>query len=334
MKASSGVLATPKRLVGLFAERPAIYICVILFAVFVAYAYKLRSDTIFSCQAYGYNADRYVANCSGARYADYEHGALLFDLEPSVQNIIRNADVLFLGNSRLQVAFSTDSTADWFRAALARYYLLGFSYNENIIFAGELLRRVRPQARVYVINVDDFFERYETPPVKTILHDPSARSQYEGKRLWQRFHEPICKTFAAVCGVHFVVFRSRETGAYMKGNYGTDEQKIKPVTYDQVINQHVVDSNAAAAIDFLSHLTVERKCVILTMVPAVETKIGNINAIAQALGVSLVEPGILPGLQTADGSHLDQPSAERWSQAFFQAAGSRIRSCLDEPGAR
>ena len=70
--------------------------------------------------------------------------------------------MLFLGNSRLQVAFSTAATADWFSATSARYYLMGFAYFENEVFAEELLRRVRPQARVYVINVDDFFDRVET----------------------------------------------------------------------------------------------------------------------------------------------------------------------------
>ena len=122
--------------------------------------------------------------------------------------------MLFLGNSRLQFAFSTAATADWFSAASARYYLLGFTYFENMIFAEELLRKIRPQAKVYVINVDDFFDRSETPPVKTILHDPTARTRYETKRLWQRVHEPICKIFAVLCGREFAIFRSRETGAY------------------------------------------------------------------------------------------------------------------------
>ena len=54
----------------------------------------------------------------------------------------------------------------------------------------------------------------ETPPVKTILHDPTARTRYETKRLWQRVHEPLCKIFALVCGNQFAIFRSRETGAY------------------------------------------------------------------------------------------------------------------------
>src|SRR5208282_78562 len=314
---------------GLSASQPTIYICVVLIAAFVAYAYEFRTGTIFSCQADGYNSDRYLAYCNGANYAEYEHGAFYFDLEPSAQNFAGSADVLFLGSSRLQVAFSTAATADWFSAASARYYLLGFAYYENVIFAEELLRRIHPRARVYVINVDDFFDRFETPPVKTILHNPEARHLYEVKRLWQRVHEPICKTFAALCGGKFAIFRSRETGAYY--NYdmeGTVNQKITPVSYDQVISRNVVNSNTAAAMDFLTRFT-QGKCVILTNVPFVGTKIGNANAIATALGRNLVTSEI-PGLETFDGYHLDQPSAERWSQAFFQAAGSKIRSCLEE----
>jgi hypothetical protein len=328
---------------GLFASRLMIYIAVIPFVILGAYAYRLRTDTIFSCQAHWYSTDRYLAYCGGASYGDYEHGAFLFDLEPTAQEFAKNADVLFLGNSRLQVALSTMATADWFSAASARYYLLGFTYWENVIFAEELLRGLHPQARVYVINVDDFFERSESVIVKTIFHDPEARNRYEWKRLWQRVHEPVCKTFSPLCGNQYWVFRSRETGAYtgaytiQTGRQRTTERQwrrgVDPVSYDWVISQNVVDSSTAIATNFLSHLAVEPECVILTMVPTGGTKIGNANAIANALGVSLVTPEILAGLQTTDGTHLDQPSAEGWSQAFYQVAGSRIRSCLEKGAA-
>jgi hypothetical protein len=312
---------------GLFANRSAVYICVVLIVTLVAYAYDLRTHTIFSCPADGYSSDRYIAYCNGANYADYEHGAFEFDLEPSAPDFVRNADVLFLGNSRFQIAFSTPATADWFSAASARYYLMGFGYFENVIFTEKLLRKIRPRARVYVINVDDFFDRSETPPVKAIFRDPAARHRYEVKRLWQHVHEPICKTFAMLCGHQAVIFRSRETGAYYTEG-GAAQQKITPVSYDQVINQKVVASNMATAIDFLSEFT-KGKCVILTNVPFVGTKIANANAIAAGLGMKLVTPGVLDGLQTFDGYHLDRPSAERWSQTFFQIAGSKIRSCLE-----
>jgi len=311
---------------GFLASRPVTYVCVILAATLATSGYKFRTESIFSCPANGYNSDRYIAYCNGAGYADYEHGAFRFGLEPSAQAFAKNADVLFLGNSRLQVAFSTPATADWFSAASARYYLLGFSYAENVIFADELLRRILPHARVYVINVDDFFDRYETPPVKTILHDPEAQNRYEIKRFWQHIHKPVCEAFPALCGDSPVIFRSRETGAYTRR---TSKQQITPVSYDQIISQDIVNNHTAAAVDFLSHLPVERKCVILTMVPTVGTKSGNVNAIARALGENLITPDIPAGLQTFDGSHLDQPSAQRWSQAFFQMASSRIRSCLE-----
>jgi hypothetical protein len=313
-----------------FANRPTSYVCVVMVVAVVSCLYQLRIDTIFSCQAGGYSTDRYLAYCHGPNYADYEHGAFYFELEPTVRDYIRNADVLFLGNSRLQVALSTPATADWFSAASARYYLLGFSYFENEVFAEELLRRIRPRARVYVINVDQFFDRSESPPVKTILHDPAALRRYEVKRLWQRAHEPICKSFAALCGTKFVVFRSRETGAYY--TQGAAELKMTPVSYDQTIDQQAVSRNTATATDFLLRFA-EGKCVILTTVPFAGTRIGDANAIATGLGMKLVTPGIVEGLHTYDGYHLDQPSAQRWSQAFFKAAGSKLQSCLEKEGA-
>jgi hypothetical protein len=307
--------------------RPTIYICLVLAAAVVACAYQIRTQTIFSCPADGYSADRYLAYCHGTSYADYEHGAFQFDLEPTARGFARDADVLFLGNSRLQIAFSTTATADWFSATSARYYLMGFLYFENATFAEELLRTIRPRAKVYVINVDDFFERSESPPVKTIFHEPDARHKYEAKQFWQHVHEPTCKALALFCGAKFAVFRSRETGAYY--TEGAVQPKITAVSYDQIVNQDVVDSNTAVAINFVSQFA-QGKCVILTTVPFVGTKIGNANAIARGVGAKLVTPESLEGLQTFDGYHLDQQSAERWSQAFFLAAGSKIRACLEK----
>jgi hypothetical protein len=329
IKTASGLPLTTKTWAraweGLFAAKPTIYICMILVVAFVGLAYELRTRTIFSCQAGGYSDDRYLAYCNGANYADYEHGAFYFDLEPSAQKFARNADVLFLGNSRLQIGFSTGATADWFSAAQARYYLLGFSYFENVTFAEKLLRRIRPRARVYVINVDDFFDQSETMPVKTILHDPEAQHRYKIKRLWQRAHAPICRTLPFLCGTKFVIFRSRRTGAYY--TQGAFQQTIIPVSYDQEVDKNVVNRNTAVAINFLSRFAQE-KCVLLTMVPFVGTKIGDATALAKAAGVELVTPGPIDGLLTFDGYHLDHASAERWSKAFFEAAGPKITSCL------
>jgi hypothetical protein len=310
----------------LLASRPAVYIFILCIAAVMAYAYKLRAGGIFACQGNGYPFG-YLASCNGDNYGDFEHGAFWFNMEPAAVNSARNADALFVGNSRTQIAFSTPVTAEWFSSLHARYYLLGFSYDENVTFTELLLKRIHARPQVYVVNVDSFFSRYKTPPAKVVTEDPQARSRYQVKRRWQLIHKPICATIPAVCGHKYAVFRSRETGAYSPANAFNN---IKPVSYDPVIDQRIVNTSIVSAKEFLSGLDIQRECIILTIVPYVGTRLADANAIANAVGLKLISPGPLDGLQTMDGFHLDMASAERWSRAFFQTAGAQIQKCLQK----
>ena len=188
---------------------------VILLGAFVASSvYHFRVDNIFACPASGYTSDRYLAHCDAANYGDYEHGAYWFDLEPAAEKSAASADVLFLGDSRVQFAFSTPATAQWFSSASIRYHLLGFVAFENSIFARALLHRLKPRAKVYVIPVADFFQQSAAPEAKVIMQDDAARSRYAVKRRWQFVHEAFCMKLATICGHAFAVFRSRQTGMW------------------------------------------------------------------------------------------------------------------------
>jgi hypothetical protein len=330
LSAAQKTLAKPRE--GLFPSQWTLYTGIVLLAALASFVFWLKDRSIFACQAPGYSADRYLAYCGGGNYADFEHGAFFYNLEPPALDNARNADVLILGNSTLQVALSNQATADWFKQASAHYYLLAFSYNEDMVFTEELLRRLNPRASVYIINIGDFFERRETAAAKTILHDPGARDRYEWKRFSQSLHEPICGAFPKLCGKKFVIFRSRETGAYYRIAQG--KEAILPenaVSYDTWVDQAAVKNSTALAVDFLKRYA-NGKCVILTNVPYPETKMGNAEAIAAGAGLPLVAPE-LDGLSTTDGYHLDRPSADRWSKAFLEAAGPEIRSCLEKKSA-
>jgi len=183
----------------LLAARSGLYILLVLAVALGAGAYGLRKYGIFGCAASGYASDWYLGFCNTTSYGDYDHGAIWFGLEPAA-NAAANAQALFLGNSRTQFAFSSKATADWFSSLSASYYLLGFSHEENYTFEAPLLRKLRPRAKVYVINIDSFFERSKTAPGKTVMQDESARTRYEEKRQWQTIHKVICTTFRAVCG--------------------------------------------------------------------------------------------------------------------------------------
>jgi hypothetical protein len=322
-------LAKPRE--GLFGNRWALYTGIVLLAVLASYVYWLKTRSIFACQASGYSADRFLAYCGGGNYADFEDGAFYFNLEPPTLDYARDADVLVLGNSRLQIALSNQVTTDWFKQAAASYYLLGLSYNENMVFTQELLRRIKPRASVFIINVDDFFEGRETVAAKTVLHDPNARNRYEWKRFWQSLHRPICSALPRLCGQKYVIFRSREDGAYYRIQHEEPVYPQNAVSYDRTIDRAKVDESTALAIDFLKRFA-QGRCVILTHAPYPQTKIGNVEAIGAGAGLPLVAPE-LDGLNTSDGYHLDRPSADRWARAFFDAAGPEIRSCLEKKGA-
>jgi hypothetical protein len=328
----SGQSKALKRGRGGFAFTLSTYNFVIICSILVGCMYNLRVNSIFSCQANGYKPDRFVANCNAPAYGEYEHGAYWFGLEPSALNFAASADVLFLGNSRLQFAFSTAATDSWFSSASISHYLLGFAQFENAIFTKPLLRKVRPQAAVYVINVDGFFSEYESPAARTLMRDETAGLWYEVKGFWQLAHKTICMRVRLICGHQYVIFRSRKTGAYYDEDAPRFVGLTKPVSYDQKFDRSEIVEELPSAVDFLSGLPVRRECVILTMVPTVDVKNAAANALAIELGMNLIAPR-LDGLQTFDGSHLDYESAERWSKAFLQEAAAQIRRCVGKPPA-
>jgi hypothetical protein len=299
----------------------------LLFAVALgAGAYSLRKHGIFGCQASGYASDWYLGYCGATSYGDYDHGAIWFSLEPAANAAATNAQVLFIGDSHTQFGFSSKATADWFSSLSESYYLLGFSHFENYTFEAPLLRKLRPRAKVYVLNIDSFFERSETGPGKTVMRDESARTRYEQKRKWQRIHKAVCTTYEDICGHEIAIFRSRSAGAWlMTGGPFTSE----PVSYDDDIDQNRLASYTALGKEFLSSLSADRACTILTIVPTVKTGVGTAKAIAVALGLRLVAPRPA-GLITFDHYHLDPASAQRWSTAFLEEAGPQIRKCLSE----
>ena len=312
------------------AVRPALYLVILVFSLLAALGYKLRTDGVFACPASGYGSDHYLAYCQTGGYGDYDHGAFWFGLEPEAQRAATDADVLFLGNSRMQFAFSTETTAQWFSSVATRFYLLGFSYGENAVFEGPLLGRLKPKASVYVINVDRFFDAsLVTLPTAALRRGSSdALARYEEKKRWQSFHKGICEAVPAVCGHQVAFFRSRDTGAWeLKGSEDFKAAAVSDAAPGEAADHWKRDSVLAE--EFVSRLPVNRQCVILTIAPWSATSIQEANAIASGLKLDLVAP-TLAGLRTLDGDHLEHKSSARWSAAFFDAAGPRIQRCVQD----
>jgi hypothetical protein len=241
---------------------------------------------------------------------------------------MRKADVLFLGNSRLQFAFSTPATATWFKSKSLEYYLLGFSENERYRFEEALVSRIGARARAYVVNVDRFFAESVSPSARQLMDDDSARDRIARKRVWQRIHQPACAAAPALCGREYAIFRARDTGAWTRA--GRAPGSSQPTSTDPQLEQERLETESAIARTFIARLGVPRQCVLLTLVPTVKARYAHAAALAASVGQDLIAPS-LDELGTFDGSHLDARSAERWSAAFFDAAGPRLVSCASAP---
>lgn len=311
---------------------PLLYIALVAVVAFSVLVYDLRVSGIFACSSATSDPGRYLAYCNSGAYNDYDHGAFWFGLEPEASSAARDADALFLGTSRMQFAFSSDATRNWFASRAARFYLLGFSYSENVAFTGPLLDKLRPQARVYVINTDRFFETAFTEPAADVVHGDAAESRHRRKRAWQAPHGLVCGTVPAICGDQIGFVRTRADGTWTL--QGSDGLQPGGIAAAAPRNAQQLAERIAAAEAFVSNLSVERECVILTVAPSSATPWDEAAAVAQALNVTLFAPPI-DDLRTFDDSHLDRPSAERWSEQFFAVAGEKIGGCLArEPAAR
>ncbi len=303
------------------------YSLALIIAAAATFAVKQRTQGLFGCPADTAGSDSYIAYCNTTRYGDYDRGAFYFELEPPAAGHAADADVLFLGNSRLQFGLSTEATAQWFSASGASHYLLGFTHYENVSFIGPLLERIRPRASAYVINADLVFTESLRRPTSRLMHEEDAASSYRDKKRWQHPHRSICLAEPALCGDARAIYRQRDNGHWtLLGNTDGDEKAVAdlPQQYDPTWQEQVDVGDA-----FVDSLNVPRDCVLLTIVPNPETRRAEAEWIAEQLDLTFVAPQPGP-LGTFDGSHLDRQSAEAWSASFFDAAAPYLHRCLGE----
>jgi len=312
--------------------RTGFYVILVIIGVIAAKALELRKWGIFACQSYGYSADLFAAYCGGGRYVDAEHGIFWYGLDPAIAKNVREADAIFLGDSRGLNTFSANSIREFFKQANnAKPYNLAFAYMENSAFETQLLRRFEPlKARLFIVHLEEhFFDDQETPIAKYVMHNPNAKQDYINKQRWQMVHKPICNALPRLCGNSFVMWRSRENGNVIYDPANAAREGL--VSYDETtIDQNDVDRSVAVAKRFIQEFGQDR-CIIFTTSPTMGTHLANSRAIASALHIPLMVPANIDGLNTSDMVHLDTPSVERWSRAFLDVADGRIRECLAKP---
>jgi hypothetical protein len=296
-------------------------------AVFPAASLALFTANNLGCRSSGYSDDAYIDYCGTITFGDYAHGAIYYGLG---HRQIETAKVIFLGDSRTQMGFSTEAIRKFFKEKQVPFYILGFGYNEYSKFELEILHRAGANPAVLVVNANPFFSEALSPPAQDIF-DKSipALWRYGLKMLFQPIHRTVCRHFACLED-KATIFRSAADGAWDWSNtFAPPEGAAIPVdgTFTHQIPASEIEQAVEIGGKFLQQVGLPRRCVVLTATPGSRTDgIGAAKKLATALGTSSIFPA-LDGMQTTDTHHLTRTSAERWSAEFMQMMVPLMKAC-------
>jgi hypothetical protein len=271
---------------------------------------------------------RFLAFCRNGTYQDFEHGAYALGLRPAAVAAARRASVLFLGNSRLELAFSTPVTDHAFAEAGLSYHLLGFGFGETDGFAAALLHDLALRPRAVVIDVDPFFDgKFGEPGQFLRDHPVRAALDYQAKAAAAALLAGFCPIGAThwPCGSAFALLRDDANGGWAISGPGLDAASPFDARNGKAPDPAPFIEEAR---HFLAGLDLPPRCVVLTTVPTPQRPLdaATVRAIAEAIGARWAEPQ-LDGLASFDRSHLTRASAERWTAAFLAETMPLLRDC-------
>lgn len=297
---------------------------------------------IGACNANGLDQEHYLAYCHTTRFGDYEHYAFWHDTETTQTENLKNAEVLFLGNSRTQFAFSTQAVIDFFDNNEMSFFLLGFGLGGRSNIPESLIEKFELKPKAVIINADPFFSDIQDHTLtRAKSNSKSTAWEHKAKIFLQTKQQEICHSdnansflSAFFCrGEVETLFRSRDTGFWLTDYYRPDMSI--PVSFDDSSSyrfedspSHTIDNRLSLLDSFIRKTGLPRECIILTVTPHTRTPLKFAKELSERANLTAYFPDV-PDLRTIDESHLNKASAERWSAAFLTLAEADLRKCSE-----
>lgn len=309
------------------------YIFGFLIALLVAVGIISYPNSSARCKAFDAGKDTFMSACQVTTHGHYDHAAYLFDLEDGLSDNVRHANLLFLGDSRVQDAFSTSAlTTFTVDHPEVRPYLLGFGHVEQDVFSFIVLNKIKPKPSLVVINADPFFAGQISDHAKNLVENEKFETfNAQLKKFWHPVSEAACIDplpiiGSVLCGSYQTVYRSIKDGRWIYQTIFPPKATVSEQPWTPIDNA-AIRSYALNADRFLKQFNIDRRCVVLTHIPTVNGKPFIAQGIATVLGLTYIAPQ-LDGLFTYDNSHLQKASSERWSKAFLKELEPVLARCM------
>jgi hypothetical protein len=266
--------------------------------------------------------DVYLAADRGGHVDHHVH---YFGLDDDAIDALRDAEVLFLGNSRLMFALRPHTLDAFFAVRNLDYYVMGFGFREGDRFPLAILRRFDIRPRLVVVNADGFFGKDLSEWAVNVIDD----TRFDAVK-YQRENEVTHSVRRAVHqlvpnwldlferpgvdeGEEFIAYRSRINGTWRPSPWPAHGEAVPLYRPDGRAAPWTLDAARA----FKKELEARGSDLVLTFVPTPTPDTREAAHIADELDVPLAVP-LVDGLTSYDDSHLTEDSATIWTERFLQ----------------
>jgi hypothetical protein len=267
--------------------------------------------------------DYYLAHDHGGHV---DHHVLYFGTDPAALEHLRQADVLFLGNSRLMFAARPSVLDSFFKTRGLRYYILGFGFREADRFPLAIIEKFDLRPKLVIVNADGFFLHTYSDFARAVMKSNAIgawqfRHEAETGHEVRRALHQLVPNWVDLFGRpgfpwrrELIIYRSRTNGSWQLSPWEPGQRAMSGRDLRQ---PPLAPQEREAARRFKAAMDRRGTSLVLTYVPTSRPLAGGPALFADLLGVPLVtaEP---PALTTEDDDHLDEASAIAWCEAFVR----------------
>jgi hypothetical protein len=272
---------------------------------------------------------------------------LYYGIGNSMQSA-QKADVLILGNSKPFFAFRNEAVKTFTQKTGIKIFNLAGSYGDNLALAKAFIKKYHLSPKILVINENHFFSTALSPYgeetlkmgywqalVKTFEHHISWFLRSNLHKVFPRF--ALGKIYGST---PVVEYRSTGTGCLALENFMQDYAgSLVPVAHQKIKEEILSPTERDIALKFKKEMGAQGTRIVLTSVPygtddkdhlekwiqdperrilvaKAEEPYEKIDRTAETLGLPLITVDTA-GMVTFDGRHLDEASASRFTDLFF-----------------
>ncbi len=246
---------------------------------------------------------------------------LYHDLGDSIAHA-RQADILFVGDSRMQMGLREDVIVAEAAKLGLRVFSLACGHAERMRFMLKVIRKndLRPKVVVAVGGEHIWTDGVSGPAARTMAQTrwDAWKDWIEARAAWSaqvmvHSHLPRIDFFDQKLISGWVVYRSAATGWWRPLLQPSGKYPIGFPKEDRGGYEHLLP----LAREVEKELDGRGAQLILSIVPYSDTRSRYLPYLASELGVPSVVPNF-DGILTSDASHLEPESAQRYSRAFWK----------------